>query len=132
MLEFLYFFPRVGLGDPGAQMRPGVERRDSNGRCVGSLEGMGTQSHLSLWYTCSVPSWNSLLKCICLVRTVTYDFNFSTALNACAHEHHNALSVVSCAVKYYLNIACERGYCLAEETSRTHVHSLFVSYCNFL
>lgn len=57
MLEFLYFFPRVGLGDPGAQMRPGVERRDSNGQCVGSLEGMGTQSHLSLWYTCSVPSW---------------------------------------------------------------------------
>ena len=41
MLEFLCFFPRVGLGDPGAQMRPGVERRDSNGQVCGVSRGDG-------------------------------------------------------------------------------------------
>lgn len=41
MLEFLCFFPRVGLGDAVAQMRPGVERRDSNGQVCGVSRGDG-------------------------------------------------------------------------------------------
>ena len=41
MLEFLCFFPRLGLGGPGAQMRPGVERRDSNGQVCGVSRGDG-------------------------------------------------------------------------------------------
>ena len=41
MLEFLCIFPRLGLGGPGAQMRPGVERRDSNGQVCGVSRGDG-------------------------------------------------------------------------------------------